>query len=433
MVISLSTKEIVMLEHYYVRPVTIDRIRSSWIAPAIEKYVGWLEERRHASKTVSRRIPLLVTFGEFAKARGATELAQLPQHVELFVETWLSQRVRGRRVTEKHKKACAVVRNAVQQMLSLVVPGYVGAGRRHRPLNPFEAQAPRFISYLTEEKGLRANSLEHYRSYLGQFAAYLVRMGLKELAHLSPRVLSGFIAEYGARVSWTSLRDACGTLRVFVRYLHREGVLAKDFSSVIEFPQSYRLSGIPRSITWDQVEQVLSGIDRRAACGKRDYAMLLLLATYGLRGCEVATLTLDDIDWGNDRLRIRERKAGNSTTYPLSSVVGTAIVDYLKNGRPTSNDRAVFLRAMAPLVPISPAAVATRAGYYIRQAGITVPRPGSHTLRHSCVQRLINANFSLKDIGGYVGHRNTRSTQIYGKVAIETLRQVALGDGEGVL
>jgi hypothetical protein len=149
MVISLSTKEIVMLEHYYVRPVTIDRIRSSWIAPAIEKYVGWLEERRHASKTVSRRIPLLVTFGEFAKARGAAELAQLPQHVELFVETWLSQRVRGRRVTEKHKKACAVVRNAVQQMLSLVVPGYVGAGRRHRPLNPFEAQAPRFISYLT--------------------------------------------------------------------------------------------------------------------------------------------------------------------------------------------------------------------------------------------------------------------------------------------
>jgi site-specific recombinase XerD len=258
-------------------------------------------------------------------------------------------------------------------------------------------------------------------------------MGLEELAHLSPRVLSGFIAEYGARVSWTSLRDACGTLRVFVRYLHREGVLAKDFSSVIEFPQSYRLSGIPRSITWDQVEQVLSGIDRRAACGKRDYAMLLLLATYGLRGCEVATLTLDDIDWGNDRLRIRERKAGNSTTYPLSSVVGTAIVDYLKNGRPTSNDRAVFLRAMAPLVPISPAAVATRAGYYIRQAGITVPRPGSHTLRHSCVQRLINANFSLKDIGGYVGHRNARSTQIYGKVAIETLRQVALGDGEGVL
>ena len=422
-----------MIEHYYVRPVTVDRIRSSWIAPAIEQYVGWLEERRHASKTVSRRIPLLVAFGEFAKARGATELAQLPQHVEPFVETWLSQHAPGRRATQKRKKAGEVVRNAVQQMLSLVVPGCVGTGRHHRPLNPFEAQAPRFMSYLTDEKGLRPNSLDHYGSYLGRFAAYLDRMGLRNLAHLSPTVLSGFVADYGSRVSWTTLRNACGTLRVFVRYLHRQGVLAKDLSSVIEFPQSYRLSGIPRSIAWDQVEQVLSGIDRRAACGKRDYAMLLLLATYGLRGCEVAALTLDDIDWRNDRLRIRERKAGNSTTYPLSAVVGTAIVDYLKNGRPTSNDRAVFLRAMAPLVPISSAAVSTRAAHYIRQAGITIPRPGSHTLRHSCVQRLVNANFSLKHIGDYVGHHNARSTQIYGKVAIEVLRQVALGDGEEVL
>jgi len=422
-----------MLEHYYVRPVTVDRIRSSWIAPAIEQYVGWLEERRHSETTVSRRIPLLVTFGEFAKTHGATELRHLPQHVESFVETWLSQHAPGRLATQKRKRAGEMVRNAVQQMLRLVVPGYVGAGRRHRPLNPFETQAPRFMSYLIDEKGLRPNSLDHYGSYLGRFAAYLGRMGLRDLAHLSPTVLSGFIADYGPRVSWTTLRNACGTLRVFVRYLHREGVLAKDLSSVIEFPQSYRLSGIPRSITWDQVEQVLSGIDRRSPCGKRDYAMLLLLATYGLRGCEVAALTLDDIDWRNDRLRIRERKAGNSTTYPLSTVVGTAIVDYLKNGRPASDDREVFLRMMAPLVPISSAAVATRAGHYIRQAGISVPRPGSHTLRHSCVQRLINANFSLKHIGDYIGHQNARSTQIYGKVAIETLRQVALGDGEEVL
>ncbi len=201
----------------------------------------------------------------------------------------------------------------------------------------------------------------------------------------------------------------------------------------MEFPQSYRLSGIPRSIRWEQVEQVLCGIDRRSACGKRDYAMLLLLTTYGLRGCEVAGLTLDDIDWRNDRLKIRERKAGNSTAYPLSTVVGAALVDYLKNGRPVSKHRQVFLRAMAPLAPISSAAVSCRAIYYIHKAGVAVARPGAHTLRHSCVQRLVNANFSLKHIGDYVGHRNAASTQIYGKVAIETLREVAQGDGKEVL
>ena len=422
-----------MLEQYYVRPVTIDRIRTSWIAPAIEQYVGWLAERRYSSRTVSRRIPLLVAFGEFAKTHGATAIADLADQVEPFVQVWISQHTRRKCAARTRKKISECARNPIRQMLRLAIPGYLGRGRPHRPNNPFETQAPRFFLYLTEEKGLRPRTLYQYRFHLHQFAAYLTRIGLKDIAHLSPKVLSGFVADYGPRVAWPTLRNACGTLRVLVRYLHREGVLAKDLSSLVEFPQSYRLSGIPRSIGWEQVEQVLAGVDRRAPCGKRDYAMLLLLATYGLRGCEVAALTLDDIDWRNDRLKIRERKAGNSTAYPLSTVVGTAIVDYLKNGRPASKDRQVFLRAMAPFVPISSAAVSCRAAYYIRKAGIEVPRPGSHTLRHSCVQRLVNANFSLKHIGDYVGHRNASSTQIYGKVAIETLREVALGDGEAVL
>jgi integrase/recombinase XerD len=422
-----------MLERYYIRPITVDRIRTSWITPAIEQYVGWLAEQRYSSKTVSRRIPLLVAFGEFGKVRGATEIAQLADHVEPFVQVWISQHTKPRSTAARRKNIGEFARNPIRQMLRLAIPGYLGLGRPHKPENPFDAQAPQFFSYLTDEKGLRPRTLYQYRFHLHQFAAYLTRIGLKDLAHLSPKVLSGFVADYAPRVAWPTLRNACGTLGVFVRYLYREQVLAKDLSSLVEFPQSYRLSGIPRSIGWEQVEQVLSGIDRRSPCGKRDYAMLLLLVTYGLRGCEVAALTLDDIDWRNDRLKIRERKAGNSTAYPLSTVVGAAIVDYLKNGRPASKHRQVFLRAMAPLAPISSAAVSCRAIYYIRKAGIAVARPGAHTLRHSCVQRLVNANFSLKHIGDYVGHRNTASTQIYGKVAIEALREVAQGDGEEVL
>jgi integrase len=155
--------------------------------------------------------------------------------------------------------------------------------------------------------------------------------------------------------------------------------------------------------------------------------------TYGLRAREVAALTLDDIDWRNDRLRIPERKAGHSTAYPLSALVGEAIVDYLKNARPKSKDRHLFFRRIAPYEPIREAAISTRAGLYIRKAGIQIPRAGSHTLRHTCVQRLVDADFSLKAIGDYVGHRSPASTQIYSKVAIEALRQVALGDGEEAL
>lgn len=421
-----------MLENYYVRPTTVDRIRGSWIAAAIEQYVGWMVKQRYAERSVLHRVPILVRFGEHARSRGACELAHLPDHVESFVQAWIRDRTRGKGAA-RARKAGQEVRNPICQMLHLAVPGYVDSGRPQKPDNPFERQSPQFLSYLTEEKGLRPRSIKQYRFHLYQFSAYLKRIGIDDLTKLSPTVLSGFVAEYGQRVAWTTLRNACGTLRVLLRYLHREGVLAKDFSSLVEFPQSYRHASIPRSISWEQVEQVLAGIDRRSVSGKRDYAMLLLLATYGLRACEVAALTLDDIDWHNERLKIRNRKAGNTTTYPLSAVVGVAIVDYLKNGRPATTHREIFMRTAAPLAPIGHAAVVARAGHFIRKANINVPRPGSHVLRHSCVQRLLNAHFSLKHIGDYIGHRNASSTQIYSKIAIEQLREIAIGDGEDLL
>jgi integrase/recombinase XerD len=423
-----------MLEKYYIRPATIDRLYESWIASAVEQYVAWMAEHRYADRSVYRRIPILVSFGEFAKTHGASKFKDLPDHVDPFVQAWVSERGGGRRSARRRKQLGNEVRNPIRQMIRLAVPGYIGRGRPHKPDNPFERQAPGLLRYLIEEKGLRQGSIQHYQFYLRQFAAYLERIGIDDLARLSPTVLSGFIAEYAPpRVSWSTVRNACGVLRVFLRYLNREGVMAKDVSSLVEFPQSYRHAGVPRSISWEQVERVLAGIDRRSASGKRDYAMLLLLATYGLRGAEVVSLTLDDIDWRNERLKIRERKAGNTTTYPLSAVVGAAIVDYLKNGRPTTTRREVFMRSSAPVAPIGSAAIVSRAAYFIRKAGISVPRAGSHVLRHSCVQRLLNAHFSLKHIGDYVGHRSASSTQVYGKIAVEQLREVALGDGEDVL
>ena len=114
-------------------------------------------------------------------------------------------------------------------------------------------------------------------------------------------------------------------------------------------------------------------------------------------------------------------------------MVGEAIIDYVKNGRPASQMRALFFRAMAPYRPLAWYAISQRAAHYLRLSGFQVSRAGSHTLRHTCVQRLIDAEFPLKTIGDYVGHRSPEATEVYTKVAIETLREVALGDGESVL
>jgi site-specific recombinase XerD len=177
----------------------------------------------------------------------------------------------------------------------------------------------------------------------------------------------------------------------------------------------------------------LETIDRRTPTGKRDYAIFLLLITYGLRACEVSKLTLDDIDWERERLYILARKAGHSTAYPLSAMVGKAIIEYIKHGRPKTLDRQLFFRAYAPRTPITHGAISTLASHYIHKAGIQVAKPGSHTLRHTCAQRLVDANFSFKLIGDYVGHRSSSSTEIYTKVDIEALRKVACENEEDIL
>lgn len=430
-----------MLEHYFVKPQTVDRIRASWLGESIERYVTWLVEQGYAVRNIHRRVPLLVQFGEFAQGRGANRLEDLPIHVSAFVEDWLGRRPHQRR-SEGRRELANEVRGPVEQLLRLVIPGCTVGTRRGPWEPPFTEQAPGFFPYLREERGLREGSLRAYSFHLRRLKKYLKRVGVDELGGLSPVLLCAFIADCrgvdesgksGKCLGQSSMIGLCCSLRVFLRYLHREGILPRDLSPAVETPRHYRLADIPRSISWEEVRRVLEVVDRRTAVGRRDYAMLLLMITYGLRGHEVASLTLDDFDWKRERLCVPERKAGHSTAYPLSATVGEAIVDYLQHGRPQTTDRHLFLRVTAPHLPLRGYSVGNRATHYLHKADIRVARPGSHTFRHSCVQRLVDAEFSFKTIGDYVGHRSPSSTEVYTKVAIEALREVALSEGESIL
>jgi site-specific recombinase XerD len=421
-----------MLERYFVRPATVDRIRASWIGGPIEQYVRSLADNGYAARNVFRRVPLLVQFGEFARERGATRVDDLPAHVDAFVALWTERHGTSCKTAVAKKKVASTVRNPIEQMLRLAVPGFHGRPRARWARAPFEGRAGRFFEHLTEERGLRPASILHYKNHLGPFEGYLDGIGCHEVAAISAPILGGFVTE-SRHLCPTSVRDRCGVLRVFLRYLHREGLIARDLSPCVEMPRSYRLSSVPRSIAWDDVRRMLEAVDRRTVAGRRDYAILILLVTYGLRGREVAAMTLDDIDWKHDRIRVPERKAGHSTGYPLSTAVGAALLDYLQHGRPKTADRRVFARVLAPQGALTTNAISSRVAYYLRRAGIHVPRAGSHTLRHTCVQRLVDAHFPFKVIGDYVGHRTPESTDIYAKVAVDALREVALGDGEKIL
>ncbi|MCY2928034.1 MAG: site-specific integrase [Planctomycetota bacterium] len=230
------------------------------------------------------------------------------------------------------------------------------------------------------------------------------------------------------------MSSRCYILRGFLRFLYRRGAATRDLSPLVLVPVRFRLEECPRFLGPDSLRKVLAEIDRYTSHGRRTYAMVLLLAVYGLRGIEVIRLRLDDIDWEEATLTIKSRKAGNSTTYPLAASVGTAILAYLQDGRPNSSDRHVFLSTKAPFRPlVYTYALGYQVRKYIRRAGVTTVRPGTHTFRYSCAQRLLDAGTPLKWISDYLGHRATDSTRQYLKIDIDQLREVALGDGEDVL
>lgn len=421
-----------MLEHYFIRPTTVDRIRESWLVDPIERYVAWLEDRGCKATSIRKRVSLLTGFGEFARSRGATGWQDLPCHIESFIEHRLRRRHTPPATDETRLHFVQTIRTPVEQMLSLVIEGFE-RDRRVVVDTPFAKQVPAFITYLLDERGLQPTTLKGYTHHLRRFEQYLSGLDLQDLMALSAPLISSFLTQRARELAPPSMKPLCTALRVFLGYAFRERLVDRDLSHAVESPQAYRLAHLPRSITWGDVKRTLDGVDRRSPVGKRDYAILLLLVTYGLRAREIAKLTVDAIDWRHETLRIPERKAGHTTAYPLSPVVGAAILDYLQHGRPETTDRRLFCKVVAPLGAMPYAAIAARAGYYLHKAGVDVRRPGSHTLRHTCVQRLVDSDFSLKTIGDYVGHRCAASTEIYTKVDVEALREVALGDGEDVL
>src|SRR4051794_1004086 len=235
-----------MLEEYFIKPATIDRLQGSWIAAEIEAYVAWLVEQGYSTKSIWRRVPIAFAFGEFARERGAVAVTDLPVHVEAFVGDRVARHAKR---TRSKRPMAKEVRGPVEQMLSVVLPGFAGTGRR-RHSQPFVGVLPGFFEYLVDERGLRPASLLGYRHHLDRFEAYLQRIGVRSLGELSPAVLSAFIVERSAAgLAKSTVRDSAGVLRVFLRYAHREGAIATDLSGVVEWPQLYRLSSIPRSIS----------------------------------------------------------------------------------------------------------------------------------------------------------------------------------------
>ena len=288
-----------------------------------------------------------------------------------------------------------------------------------------------FDGWMKELRGLSVATRRHRRAEAYRLLDWLHDRD-KTVATVTVADLDAYVAWRGSTLRRISLAEAVATLRSVLRYLHDSGQLPLDLAGLLRGPTIYALEGIPSTLRPDDVQRALEAARQdRSPIGRRDYAIWMLLTTYGLRAGEIKALCLADIDWRHERLHIRHTKTGAHSALPLLRGPADALLDYLRHGRPATTARAVFLRSQAPYRPLTNLqAVVTRrlAAVGVVPAG----KRGAHLLRHSRAVSLLRGGVSLKVIGDVLGHRSERSTVPYLKLATEDLRTVALDLPAGV-
>jgi integrase/recombinase XerD len=417
-------KENGLLEDIYLTPRGIERARRSWLRPWISPYFDSLVDRKYRKSTLAVYANRLLSFGEFLEQRGACDIVD----VRRWVEPFLQQRgLPAHRTRNWRSTLDRFVRDLVRQQA-------IPAPASPPPVCPHIELVEDYACFLREQRGAGREGLSLVRRHCSALLIHLAAQGISDLSTLTPPVIHGFITDQGQRYARKTLTHICSSVRGFLTYLYRRRVVPRDLGPVVVAPRLFRHEQCPRFLTRPEVEAVLATIDRQEARGRRDYAMVLLLATYGLRGIEVVRLRLDDIDWRGQKLHIRKRKAGNHSIYPLTGPVGDALLSYLRHGRPDSTHREVFLTFRAPFLPLAPnGALYKAACKSMTLAGVRVERPGTHTFRYSCAQRLVEHGLPLKSVADYLGHQDVNTTYRYTMIAIDQLRDVASGDGEDLL
>ena len=295
-----------------------------------------------------------------------------------------------------------------------------------RQLTPAEQCVQAYEKYLREERVLAEATIVNYAPFIGRFLKDRFGAGPVKLSSLRATDVVGFVQRQARQLHLKRAKLLTSALRSFLQYARYRGEIRLDLATVVPCVANWSMPSIPRGIEPDQVRRLLSQIDRRTAVGRRDYAILLLLARLGLRSGEVAFLELEDIDWKGGCLSVHG-KSGRRTQLPLPKDVGEAIVAYLRHGRPRSTSRRVFLRARAPVRGfLTQCAVGTIVRHSLLRAGIEAPTTGAHQFRHGLATQMLRQGASLAQIGELLGHKSPETTKIYTKVDLEALRTLAL-------
>ena len=379
------------------------------LGPIIDEFARWLLQRGYTFPTVQHHVYAARRLDGSLCQLGVRSLADLTHN---HFETTCARHLPYICIMIRH------VERFLEETGRLVPPSCA-------PATPLTVEVDRFAEYMRSVRGLEPSTIRSHARYMTRFLQHIHYDRAERLASLTTKQVDDFLCDCAKTLNRYSLQHVVAYMRAFLKYCYQRGMLMRPLHTMIDTPRIYRLEQLPRSLPWETVETLIGSIDRTSVLGMRDYTILYLIATYGLRSCEVTALTLDDIDWRASVISIPRQKTRSRLTLPLIDAVAEVVVAYLKR-RPMLPYRELFLRVRAPHGVVKPAGVVDIFERCVKKSGLDIPFHGAHCIRHSYAVQLLRQGTSVKAIGDLLGHRDAESTCVYLRLALEDLRGVAL-------
>jgi site-specific recombinase XerD len=405
-----------MIDQLFGLPNAIERLRHGPLSEHLDKYATAMVQQGYARHSIRTQVVVIADLSRWLQQKHLVVRNVDGKVVDRFL--------RHRQRKNENRQGDACVLNRFLAMLGQM--GVVGQHQKAPVANPRQNTIHEFRRYLLQERGLSVRTLQYYVHFIEQFLLERFPHKTLNLATLRAADVPGFVQRQAHRLSPGRAKLVVTALRSFFRYLRYHGDISLDLAACVPTVPNWSKSTLPKFVPPGTVQRVLNRCDRQTSLGRRDHAILLLLARLGLRAAEVVALDLEDIDWEAGLMTVHG-KGGRSTQMPLAADVGEAIAAYLRNGRPRCLSRRVFIRAKAPLVGFaSSVAICVIVVHALERAGVESARKGAHLFRHTLACDLLRQGCSLDEIGELLRHQSPDTTAIYAKVDITALQSLAL-------
>ncbi len=406
-----------MLNQFFDSPLQVQALPNGPSAALIEGFAHELREAGYAESTSRKYVRAAGHFVYWTNKEGIP-VGSFNERVLSRFNDHLSQcQCPGYGHCQRLDLSCGV-----RSFVGYVCSAGVGVARAAEPGAQDPVLLAAFYKWMREHRGTADLTLYHYSNSIRDL---LKRFG-EDPGRLDAQGLRQFVLERNQKRGRSVVKMCTTALRMFLRFLIAEGKCATGLDAAIPVVANWSLSSLPRYLQAEEVERVIAACDSASPVGRRDRAILLLLARLALRASDIVQLRLGDIDWKGAWISV-SGKSRREMRLPLTQEVGQAIVDYLQDGRPPSATDAVFVRSRAPFRAFANhCAVSIIVAQAMRRAGVACPSRGAaHVLRHSVATSMLRQGASLQDIAVILRHRSIETTQIYAKVDVTALQRIA--------